>query len=114
MQLVDFQSSPPVVHPETIRHYRRPAELPFTADERDKVTILIGGLTWKHEELIRAVFENAGYRCKRLPVPMRADFEAGKQYGNNGPFNPTYFTVGRRKNQRTKIQSEKQQPGSPK
>ncbi|MFZ1939733.1 MAG: hypothetical protein ACLPZY_10720 [Terracidiphilus sp.] len=94
MQLVEIQSSPPVVHPETIRHYRRPAELPFTADERDKVTILIGGLTWKHEELIRAVFENAGYRCKRLPVPMRADFEAGKQYGNNGQCNPTYFTVG--------------------
>jgi predicted nucleotide-binding protein (sugar kinase/HSP70/actin superfamily) len=27
-------------------------------------------------------------------VPSRPDFEAGKQYGNNGQCNPTYFTVG--------------------
>ena len=77
-----------------VRHYRRPEELPFTLAERDTVTILVGGLTWKHEELILAVFESSGYRCRRLPVPSRPDFEAGKQYGNNGQCNPTYFTVG--------------------
>ena len=27
-------------------------------------------------------------------MPSRPDFEAGKQYGNNGQCNPTYFTVG--------------------
>jgi hypothetical protein len=31
----------------------RPHELPFTAEERDSVTILFGGLTWKHERLIQ-------------------------------------------------------------
>jgi predicted nucleotide-binding protein (sugar kinase/HSP70/actin superfamily) len=77
-----------------VKHYRRPEELLFTAAERDEVTILIGGLTWKHEELILAVFESSGYLCKRLPVPSCADFEAGKEYGNNGQCNPTYFTVG--------------------
>jgi predicted nucleotide-binding protein (sugar kinase/HSP70/actin superfamily) len=77
-----------------VEHYRRPEERLFTLAERDTVTILIGGLTWKHEELILAVFESSGYRCARLPIPSRADFEAGKQYGNNGQCNPTYFTVG--------------------
>jgi predicted nucleotide-binding protein (sugar kinase/HSP70/actin superfamily) len=77
-----------------VQHYRRPEEPVFTAAERDSVTILIGGLTWKHEDLMQAVFENAGYHCQRLPVPSRPDFEAGKRYGNNGQCNPTYFTVG--------------------
>src|SRR5262245_28229628 len=32
-------------------HFHRPVERPFTAAERDKVTILFGGLTSKHEWL---------------------------------------------------------------
>jgi predicted nucleotide-binding protein (sugar kinase/HSP70/actin superfamily) len=75
-------------------HFHRPLERPFTAEERSRVTILFGGLTWKHEELIRAVFQGSGYRCERLPVPDVAAFQAGKEYGNNGQCNPTYFTVG--------------------
>jgi predicted nucleotide-binding protein (sugar kinase/HSP70/actin superfamily) len=75
-------------------HFRRPVERPFTANERGKVTILIGGLTWKHEEVMQAVFEGCGYKCKILPVPNVAAFQLGKEYGNNGQCNPTYFTVG--------------------
>ena len=75
-------------------HFRRPVERPFLAHERDRVTILFGGLTWKHEELIRAVFQGNGYRCERLPSTDVADFQTGKEYGNNGQCNPTYFTVG--------------------
>jgi predicted nucleotide-binding protein (sugar kinase/HSP70/actin superfamily) len=75
-------------------HFRRPQERKFLAHDRDKVTILFGGLTWKHEALIQAVFQGSGYRCENLPVPAVADFQAGKEYGNNGQCNPTYFTVG--------------------
>ena len=50
-------------------HFHRPIERAFTADERSKVTILFGGFTWKHEDLIRAVFQGCGYRCEKLPVP---------------------------------------------
>jgi predicted nucleotide-binding protein (sugar kinase/HSP70/actin superfamily) len=75
-------------------HFRRPVERPFTAQERDRVTILFGGLTWKHEKLIQAVFKGSGYRCEILPVPNVAAFQLGKEYGNNGQCNPTYFTVG--------------------
>lgn len=75
-------------------HFRRPVERPFLAHERGRVTILFGGLTWKHEELIKAVFRGSGYRCERLPNAQVADFQAGKAYGNNGQCNPTYFIVG--------------------
>jgi predicted nucleotide-binding protein (sugar kinase/HSP70/actin superfamily) len=75
-------------------HYRREAERPFTAEERERVTILIGGLTSRHEHLIKAILQACGHRCEPIP---QADFNAcltGKQYGNNGVCNPAYFTVG--------------------
>jgi predicted nucleotide-binding protein (sugar kinase/HSP70/actin superfamily) len=75
-------------------HFHKPIERAFTAQERNRVTILFGGFTWKHEELIRAVFQGCGYRCERLPVPDVPAFQIGKEYGNNGQCNPTYFTVG--------------------
>ena len=76
------------------RHFHRPIERPFTAAERNRVTILFGGLTWKHERLIRAAFESAGYRVEIMPTPDVAGFQLGKEYGNNGQCNPTYFMVG--------------------
>jgi predicted nucleotide-binding protein (sugar kinase/HSP70/actin superfamily) len=75
-------------------HYRRPVERPFAADERDKVTILVGGLTRKHEEFIRAVFQGSGYRCELLPGPGQEAFQLGKEFGNNGQCSPAYFTSG--------------------
>ncbi len=76
------------------RHYTRPVERPFTAEERSRITILFGGLTWKHERTIQAVFQNCGYRCDILPSPTVAAFQVGKEYGNNGQCNPAYFTIG--------------------
>jgi len=76
------------------QHFKRPAERPFTAAERDKVTILIGGLTWKHEWLIKSVFEAAGYKTAIMPTPDVPSFQLGKEFGNNGQCNPTYFMVG--------------------
>ncbi len=75
-------------------HFHRPIERAFTADQRPHTTILFGGFTWKHEDLIRAVFQGCGYTCEKLPVPDVAAFQKGKEYGNNGQCNPTYFTVG--------------------
>jgi len=75
-------------------HFHRPVERPFTAGDRGRVTILFGGLTWKHEELLRAVFEGAGYRCDVLPAPNVAAYQLGREHGNVGQCNPTYFTVG--------------------
>jgi predicted nucleotide-binding protein (sugar kinase/HSP70/actin superfamily) len=75
-------------------HFQRPVERPFTGEERNHVTILLGGLTWKHEKLIQAVFHGSGYRCEALPNPNLVAYHLGKQFGNAGQCNPTYFTVG--------------------
>ena len=76
------------------KHFHRPVEHAFTAEQRPHTTILFGGFTWKHEDLIRAVFQGCGYRCEKLPVPDVPAFQTGKEFGNNGQCNPTYFTVG--------------------
>jgi predicted nucleotide-binding protein (sugar kinase/HSP70/actin superfamily) len=89
-RLLDFATQ----EREVVRHFRRPAERPFTAAERDRVTILIGGLTGKHDALLKSAFESAGYRVQVMPVPDVAAFQLGKEYGNNGQCNPTYFMVG--------------------
>ncbi|MHC4550671.1 MAG: activator of (R)-2-hydroxyglutaryl-CoA dehydratase [Planctomycetota bacterium] len=74
--------------------FRRPVELPFTADQRVRTTLLFGGLTLKHEQLVKGALEGLGYRCEYLPVPDVRSFQIGKEFGNNGQCNPAYFTVG--------------------
>ncbi len=75
-------------------HYRRPAGRPFTAAERCRTTILIGGLTRRHERFIQAVFQGSGYRCDILPTPDLNAYHVGREYCNNGQCNPAYFTAG--------------------
>ena len=75
-------------------HFHKPIERTFTASERGTTTVLFGGLTWKHEKLIQAALEGLGYNCEVVPTPDVAAFQLGKEYGNNGQCNPTYFTVG--------------------
>jgi predicted nucleotide-binding protein (sugar kinase/HSP70/actin superfamily) len=77
-----------------VRHFRSPVERRFLAEDRDKVTVLFGGFTWKHERLIAAILRRGGYRCQQLPTPDLAAFALGKEFGNNGQCNPTYFTIG--------------------
>lgn len=74
--------------------WQRPSERPFTRAEREHTTVLFGGLTWKHERLIQANLRRLGYRAEYLPAPDVRAFETGKEFGNNGLCNPTYFTVG--------------------
>jgi len=77
-----------------VEHFARPVERPFTRDQRPHTTVLYGGLTWKHEHLIQGALSGLGYVCEPMPVPDVAAFQLGKEYGNNGQCNPTYFTVG--------------------
>jgi predicted nucleotide-binding protein (sugar kinase/HSP70/actin superfamily) len=82
------------VESKPIDHFKRPLENTFTKDQRANTTILFGGLTWKHEKLIRGVLEGLGYKALEIPTPNKKAFQLGKEYGNNGQCNPTYFTVG--------------------
>lgn len=66
----------------------------FDAEQRAHTTILFGGLTLAHDQLIAAALGGLGYRAQPL---QQADNEAlrfGKEFGNRGQCNPTYFTVG--------------------
>jgi predicted nucleotide-binding protein (sugar kinase/HSP70/actin superfamily) len=75
-------------------HFKRPVERPFLKSERGRTTLLFGGLTWKHEKLVHGALEGLGYNCEAVPTPDVAAFQTGKEFGNNGQCNPTYFTVG--------------------
>lgn len=82
------------VEEKQVRHFKRPKENPFTKSQRGHTTILFGGLTWKHEHLIHGALEGLGYKAENIPTPDVAAFQLGKEFGNNGQCNPTYFTVG--------------------
>jgi len=79
---------------QDVHHFKRPAERPFTKQERAFTTLLFGGLTWKHEKLVHGALEGLGYKARPVPTPNVRAFQLGKEYGNNGQCNPTYFTVG--------------------
>src|SRR5271157_2451663 len=74
--------------------FKRPVELDFKRSQREHTTLLFGGLTWKHERLIQGALEGLGYKAEPLPSPDVQAFQTGKEFGNNGQCNPTYFTVG--------------------
>ena len=82
------------VQKHEVHHFKRPQEKPFTAAQRPNTTLLFGGLTWKHEKLVHGALEGLGYRAEAVPTPNVKAFQTGKEYGNNGQCNPTYFTVG--------------------
>ncbi len=75
-------------------HYKAYRPRPFTPEERDKVTILFGGLTCKHERLMQGAVERAGYRIEPLPQIERQDLDIGKEYIDVGACCPTTFTAG--------------------
>ena len=79
---------------QTIEHYSAYRPRPFTVDERKDVTLLFGGLTWKHERLVQGTFENMGYRAMPLPNIARQDLDVGKELIDTGACCPTIFTTG--------------------
>jgi predicted nucleotide-binding protein (sugar kinase/HSP70/actin superfamily) len=70
------------------------ANLSFTKSEKGKITLLIGGLTMAHDYLISGGFRSLGYNVVPLDAPDYEALRAGKEFGNRGQCNPTYFTVG--------------------
>src|SRR5207248_7398396 len=62
--------------------------------QRKHVTLLIGGLTIAHDFLIEGGLKGIGYNVQMLDCPDTNAFQAGKEFGNRGQCNPTYFTVG--------------------
>src|SRR5262245_24735013 len=70
------------------------ANLTFTKSEKGKITLLIGGLTMAHDYLVSGAFRSLGYTVVPLDCPDYDALRVGKEFGNRGQCNPTYFTVG--------------------
>ena len=66
----------------------------FTAEERGKTRLLFGGLTAAHDAIIEAGLRSLGYNAQALPYADVEALQTGKEFGNRGQCNPTYFTVG--------------------
>src|SRR5207302_2877300 len=75
-------------------HYRAYQPRPFTKAERPDVTILFGGLHWRAERVIQAIFENSGYEAQVLPTATKADLLTGREVADIGQCCPTSFTTG--------------------
>jgi predicted nucleotide-binding protein (sugar kinase/HSP70/actin superfamily) len=74
--------------------YRAYKPRPFTREERDRVTVLFGGLHWRTERLIQGSMENLGYTTRVLPTATRADLLTGRELADIGQCCPTSFTTG--------------------
>src|SRR6186713_1034486 len=70
------------------------ANLQFTKSEKANITLLIGGLTMAHDYLVSGAFTSLGYNTVPLDAPNYDALQVGKEFGNRGQCNPTYFTVG--------------------
>ncbi len=66
----------------------------FTASQRAHTTVLVCGLTMAHDLFIQAALRGIGYNVKCMDVPDNAALQFGREFGNRGQCNPTYFTVG--------------------
>src|SRR5262252_8592483 len=74
--------------------YRAYKPRPFTREERDRVTVLFGGLHWRVERVIQGAMENLGYRTQVLPTATREDLLTGREVADIGQCCPTSFTTG--------------------
>jgi predicted nucleotide-binding protein (sugar kinase/HSP70/actin superfamily) len=75
-------------------HWRDVVNDRFTAADRPHTTILVSGLTYAHDTFVVAGLRGLGYRVQALDCPDYESLRYGKEFGNRGQCNPTYFTVG--------------------
>jgi predicted nucleotide-binding protein (sugar kinase/HSP70/actin superfamily) len=68
--------------------------LDFKKSEKPNITLIIGGLTMIQDTLVEAALKGLGYNVEHMESPNTEAFQTGKEYGNRGQCNPTYFTVG--------------------
>ena len=70
------------------------ANLTFTKKEKESIHILVSGLTMAHDYFIEGALRGIGYNVQMMDCPDVAALQYGKEFGNRGQCNPTYFTVG--------------------
>jgi predicted nucleotide-binding protein (sugar kinase/HSP70/actin superfamily) len=79
---------------ESKEHWRDLNPTHFVASQREHTTILHAGLTMAHDLFIQSAFRGLGYKVEAMDVPDNRALQFGREFGNRGQCNPTYFTVG--------------------
>ena len=79
---------------EQVEHWHDANPQAFTRDDRASTTLLHGGLTIAHDLMVSAALNGLGYNFRPLECPDVEALRLGKEFGNRGQCNPTYFTVG--------------------
>jgi len=78
-----------------IAHWYDPMVNPqFSKSERETTTLLVSGLTAAHDYLVKGALSGVGYKVEVIDAPDNDALRYGKEFGNRGQCNPTYFTVG--------------------
>jgi predicted nucleotide-binding protein (sugar kinase/HSP70/actin superfamily) len=75
-------------------HWRDDNPTKFTGSQRAHTTLLISGLTMAHDLFLQGALRGIGYKVKAIDCPDTSALQFGKEFGNRGQCNPTYFTVG--------------------
>jgi predicted nucleotide-binding protein (sugar kinase/HSP70/actin superfamily) len=79
---------------EDAKHWFDAVPREFTRDQREHTTILVSGLTMAHDLFIQSALRGIGYKVMAMDTPDNDALQFGREYGNRGQCNPTYFTVG--------------------
>jgi predicted nucleotide-binding protein (sugar kinase/HSP70/actin superfamily) len=79
---------------EGAKHWFDEVPREFTRGQREHTTVLVSGLTMAHDLFTQAALRGIGYKVLAMDVPDNDALQYGREYGNRGQCNPTYFTVG--------------------
>jgi predicted nucleotide-binding protein (sugar kinase/HSP70/actin superfamily) len=74
--------------------YKEKVHTTFTASQVATTTIWVSGLTLAHDHLVAASLRGVGYNVETIDAADNTALNIGKEFGNRGQCNPTYFTVG--------------------
>ncbi|MDB4966007.1 MAG: 2-hydroxyglutaryl-CoA dehydratase [Myxococcales bacterium] len=91
-------------------HWRDDNPTTFMASQRAHTTVLISGLTMAHDFFLQGALRGIGYKVQAIDCPDNAALQIGKEFGNRGQCNPTYFTVGNLVKYLTYLRDEKKIP----
>lgn len=76
------------------KQYTEKVHNTFTRSQRAHTTMLVSGLTLMQDTLVCAGLRGLGYATQVLDIPDNTALNFGKEFGNRGQCNPTYYTVG--------------------
>ncbi len=91
-------------------HWRDDNPTTFTGTQRAHTTVLISGLTMSHDLFLQGALRGIGYKVKAIDCPDNNALTFGKEFGNRGQCNPTYFTVGNLIKYLTWLRDEQKMP----